>query len=150
MTGWCTIFRKSVLTFFMLGSLTTSAWGQGLRDGLGSFGGELQRLTEFTGHVVCVDCRLEDVRKARPRLLNLYQLNHEGQQIVMQIDAFTDSSDRHYWQSVVGLADKVSIRAADHVFAELTAEENLLKKMTVTGILRSTRTLDIGQVKVQG
>jgi hypothetical protein len=68
----------------------------------------------------------------------------------MQIDSFADPSDRHYWQSVVGLADMVSVRTADHLFEELTAEENLFKEMTVTGILRSTRTLDVGSVRVKG
>lgn len=150
MTVWHNIFRKILMSFFILGSLTNSAGGQGPRGGLGSFGGELQRLTEFTGQVVCVRCTLEEVRKARPHLFNLYQFNHEGEQIVMQIDSFADPSDRHYWQSVVGLADMVSVRTADHLFEELTAEENLFKEMTVTGILHSTRTLDVGSVRVRG
>lgn len=150
MTIWRNMFRKILTSFFILGSLTTSAGGQGPRGGLGSFGGELQRLTEFTGQVVCVRCRLDEVKKARPHLFNLYQLNHEGEQIVMQIDSFADPSDRHYWQSVVGLADMVSVRAADHVFEELTTGENLFKEMTVTGILHSTRTLDIGSVRMKG
>lgn len=144
------MFRKSVMTAFLLGSLTTSAWGQ--RPGFGppSFGGELQRLTEFSGQVVCVGCSLKEARKVRPRLLNLYQLNYGEKQIVMKIDSFADPSDRHYWQTVVGPSDQVTVRAADAVIDKLTNEENLFREMTVTGVLRSTRTLDIGSVKVQG
>jgi hypothetical protein len=140
---------KSLVTVFTLIGIASSAWGQ---PGYGrpSFGGELQRFTEFTGRVVCVGCTLDEASKARPRLFNLYQLNHGQDQVVMQIDSFGDASDRHYWQSVVGLADMVSIRTARHVFEELTSEENLFKEMTVTGVLHSTRTLDIGNIKVQG
>lgn len=149
MTMWHNMLRKSIVTAFIFGSLTTSAWGQG--PGLGPpFGGGLHGLTEFTGQVVCVGCSLEQVRKARPRLFNLYQLNHAQEQIVMQIESFVDPSDRHYWETVVGLSDKVSVRAADHVFEELTTEENLFKEMTVTGVLRSSRTLDIDSVRVKG
>jgi hypothetical protein len=150
MTMWRNIFRKSLVTVFILVSLTTSAWGQ--RPGLGPipFGSGFQGFTEFTGQIVCVGCSLEEVRKTRPRLHNLYQLNHEQEQIVIQIDSFADPSERHYWQTVVGLTDKVSVRAATDVLKELTTEENLFKEMIVTGILRSTRTLDIGSVRVKG
>lgn len=150
MAMWRNIFRKSIVIAFIFGSLTTSAWGQ--RPGLGPipFGGGLHGLTEFTGQVVCVGCSLEEARDTRPHLFNLYQLNHDQEQIVIQIESFADPSDRHYWQTVVGLSDKVSVRAADHVFEELTTKENLFKEMTVTGILRSTRTLDIGSVRVKG
>lgn len=68
----------------------------------------------------------------------------------MQVESFADSSDRHYWQSVAGLTDEVSVRAANHVVEELTDEENRFKDITVTGILHSTRTLDIESVKVRG
>ncbi len=150
MTLWHNLLRRSVLTVFILSSVATSAWSQGGGSGLSPFGGELHRFTEFTGQVVCVRCSLKEVRKARPRLFNLYQLNLGQEQIVMQIDTFTDPSDRHYWQTVVGPSDQVTIRAADHVVEELTAEANLFKDLTVTGVLRSTRTLDIGSIKVQG
>lgn len=150
MAMWRKMFRKSVVTACLLGGLTTSVWGQGPGLGPLPFGSGFQGLTEFTGQVVCVGCSLAEVRKTRPHLFNLYQLNHEQEQVVIQIDSFTDAADRHYWQTVAGLTDKVSVRAADHVFEELTAEENLFKEMTVTGILRSTRTLDIGSVRVKG
>ena len=95
---WRNMFRKSIVTAFILGGLIASAWGQ--RPGLGPvpFGGGFHGFTEFTGQVVCVGCSLEEAREIRPHLLNLYQFNHEQEQIVMQIDSFADSSDRHYWQ----------------------------------------------------
>jgi hypothetical protein len=72
MVMWRNAFRKSIITIFILGSLTTNASGQ--RPGFGppSFGGELQRLTEFTGQVVCVGCSLEEVRTARPGNINAW------------------------------------------------------------------------------
>lgn len=150
MALWGSIFGKSLVTAFLLGCLTTSAWGQRSELGLVPFGEGFNRLTEFTGQVICVGCGIEEARERHPQLFNLYQLNHGKERIVMQIESFTDSSDRHYWQSVAGLADEVAVRGADPIVGELTAEENRFKELTVTGILHSTRTLDIESVRVEG
>jgi hypothetical protein len=68
----------------------------------------------------------------------------------MQVESFSDSSEHRRWESLVGLSHHVRARTSNHVFEELSAEENRFKKMTVTGLLRSTRTLDIESVKVEG
>ena len=130
--------------------VVTGVRGQAPGGLTGSFGGELRGITQFTGHVVCVECDLEEARQAQPDLTDLYQLNHEQGQVVMQVESFSDSAEHRRWESIVGLSHQLHARAADSVFEELTAEENLFKEMTITGLLRSTRTLDIESVKVRG
>ena len=132
-------------------SLSIVAGAQGQATGLpGSFGGELRGITQFTGRVVCVGCDLAEVRQAQPNLTDLYQINHENGQVVMQVESFSDSAEHRRWESIVGLSHQVQARTTENVFEELTAEENLFKEMTVTGLLRSTRTLDIDSVQVKG
>jgi len=145
---WRNIFVQSAAAACLLAGFLSNAWGQGI-EGRGSFGGELSGLTTLTAEVVCVGCSLKEVRKAQPNLFNLYQFSDGQEPFVMQINSFYDPSQRHYWQSVVGLGDKVTVRAADHILEELTAEENLFKPMTITGVLRSTGTFDIGRVRVR-
>ena len=147
MIRWQTIVSTSVVTAcLLLSGFGSAAWSQ-FRP---PFGGELTGLTTFTGQVVCVDCTVEQARDAYPNRFNLYQFNNGREDFVMQITSFLDSSQHHYWQSVAGLADEVTVRGPDQVIAALTEEENLRKPVTVTGILRSTRTFDIGNVRIRG
>lgn len=119
----------------------------------GSFGGELRGITQFTGQVVCAGCSLQEARKAQPQLTNLYQLSHvnpEQGQVVMRVKTFSDPHERMRWESIVGPSHQLQIRVTDQVFKELTAEENLFRELTVIGLLRSTKVLDIDSVKVSG
>ena len=147
MRQWQTVIKASVLTAWVLGGLASVAWGQAFRP---PFGGEWKGLTTFTGQVVCVDCTVQQARDAYPNRFNLYQFTNGHEEFVMQISSFADSSERHYWQSVAGLADEVTVRGPDHMLAALTEEENLMKPVTVTGVLRSTRTFDLGTVRIRG
>lgn len=130
----------------LLTGLATSAWGQ-VGGGGFPFGGELRGITQFRGSVVCVECSIEEVRAAEPRLTGLYELRHDQGQVVMKIDAIVE---RARWASVLGLSDRISVRAPDSLFRKLTAEENLFKEVEIVGLLRNTRTLDIGDVVVLG
>jgi hypothetical protein len=65
----------------------------------------------------------------------------------MKIDTV---DERAKWESVLGLSDRISVRAPDSLFYKLTAEENLFREVEVVGLLRNTRTLDIGNVTVLG
>lgn len=114
------------------------------------FGGELRGITRFTGEVVCAGCSLEEAREARPNTGDLYVLQHPEGQVVLHVDSFYDPSEHMRWESIVGLSHRVSARAPDRIFAELTAEENLFKEIEVTGLLRSDHTFDISQVRVIG
>ena len=145
------ILSRVLITGVILMSCTGRVESQVPGGGLGSFGGEVRGITRFTGHVVCVDCSLQEARKAQPTLSNLYQLsqaNPEKGQVVMQVETFFDPAERMRWESIVGLSHRLQMRATDQVFKELTAEKNLFKELTVTGLLRSTSVLDINSVKV--
>lgn len=115
----------------------------------GSFGGELRGVTQFTARVVCVGCDLTEARRAQPHMNSLYQLNYDQGQLVMQVESFSESSEHRKWESIVGLSHQLQGRATDTILKEITAEENLFRPMTVTGLLRSTNTLDIDSVKIE-
>jgi hypothetical protein len=144
------IFAGSMAAALLSLGIVAGVQGQGPSGVPGSFGGELRGITQFTGRVVCVGCNLEETRQAQPNLSDLYQLNYEQGRVVMQVDSFSDSAEHRRWESIVGLSHQLHARATDEVLKALTAEENLFKPMTVTGLLRSTRTLDIDSVKVEG
>jgi hypothetical protein len=114
------------------------------------FGGELRGMTRFTGEVVCVGCSLEEARSVQRYAGNLYALQHPEGQVVVRVDSFYDAAEHARWESIAGLSHQLAARAPDRVFAELMAEENLFKQVEVTGLLRSNRTFDIGQVRVIG
>jgi hypothetical protein len=146
------ILGRILLTGAILLSFTGKADSQG-GGRPGSFGGELRGITQFTGHVVCIGCSLPEARKAHPDLTNLYQLSHTNPQqgqVVMQVETFSDPHERMRWESIVGLSHLLQMRATEQVLKELTAEENLFKELTVTGLLRSTSVLDINSVEVNG
>jgi hypothetical protein len=136
---------------FMIGSATTSAWGQAAVPGAMPFGGELRGMTQLRGEIVCVGCSLGEARAARRNAGNLYllQLNN-GEQTVRRVDSFFDPAEHKRWEDIAGLSHRLSARAPERVLDELTAEENLFKEVTVTGLLRGTRTFDIGSVRVTG
>jgi hypothetical protein len=144
------ILSGSVVVAVMSLSVISGVYAQGPGGVPGTFGGELRGITQFTARVVCVGCDLATVWQAQPGLNRLYQLNHERGQMVMQVESFTDPAEHRRWESIVGLSHQVNGRAPDAVLKELTAEENLFKIMTITGLLRSSRTLDIDSVKVEG
>jgi hypothetical protein len=147
------ILGRILVTGAILMSFTGRVESQGPGGGPGSFGGELRGITQFTGHVVCIGCSLQEARKAQPHFTDLYQLsqaNPRQGQVVMQVESFSDPHERMRWESIVGLSHLLQIRATEQVFKELTAEENLFKKLTVTGLLRSTSVLDIDSVEVNG
>jgi len=144
------ILGGSVVATLMSLSIISGVYAQESNGVPGSFEGELRGITQFTARVVCVGCDLAEARQAQPNLNRLYQLNYEQGQIVMQVESFSDSAEHRRWESIVGLSHQLHARATDSVFKELTAEENLFRPVTVTGLLRSTRTLDIDSVKLEG
>jgi hypothetical protein len=90
---------------------------------------------------------LREVRATQPDLHRLYQLNHAQGQLVMTVESVNEPA---WWQSIVGLSRQLSARAPQHLFQQLTAEENLFTEIEVLGLLRSNRTLDIGDVTILG
>lgn len=94
---------------------------------------------------MCVGCSLNEVRTGQPELQRLYQLNHPHGQLMMTVESVNEAAR---WESIVGLSHQISARAPASLFRQLTAEENLLKKVVILGLLRSNRTLDIGEITI--
>jgi hypothetical protein len=147
MTTFGKTIGTGVVATLLLAGLTAGAQALGPGGGMSSFGGESRSMTQIKGSVVCVGCTLDEVREAQPNLRRLYKLRHAQGQVVMQMHAINEAA---WWESIVGLSHRISARAPDRVFQQLTAEENLFKEMEVTGLLRKTGTFDIGEITVLG
>ena len=130
----------------LLTGLTTGAQALGPGGGeLPSFGRELRWITQITGSVVCVGCSLNEVRAAQPEARQLYQLNHPHGQLVITVESVDEAAR---WERLVGPSRQISARAPTSLFRQLTAEENLFKEVAIRSLLRSNRTLDIGEITI--
>lgn len=98
------------------------------------------------GAVRCVGCTIDEVRKAQPGTHHLYQLTYRQRPLVIQMQQVNSLQRWHH----LAWPPRLGVRAADHVFQQLTMEANLFKTVEITGILRNSRTLDISRVVVQG
>lgn len=142
------VFIAGLGITFVLAGFNTPTWGQAAPGvGVGSIGGELEGSMVVKGRIICVGCSLEEVRKAQPSLLNLYEFSHEQEHVVIKLD---EANSAARWEAIVGLSHRVTMRVPDKVWQRLTAEENLFKQVEIRGILSSTRTLDAAQVKIGG
>ncbi len=136
----------NVAVALLLAGLTSSAHSQVAGGGLSSFGGESRGTVQFAGKVVCVGCSLEDVQQAHPHQHDLYLLRHRQGQVVMEVETV---NEQPLWNSLAW-PPQLWVRAADQLFAQLTAEQNLFKEVEITGLLRNTRTFDVFDVTVRG
>jgi hypothetical protein len=114
------------------------------------FGGELRAETRLKGHVVCVGCRLEEVRKTHPESGALYEFTRTapgGQEdaFVMKVEWL---SEPKRWEAIAGLSHNLVVRASEDIFQQLTAEKNRLQKVELVALLRSDRIMDIAAVNV--
>lgn len=128
----------------LLAGITTGAQGFA-PGGLSSFGGGGRGMTTIKGNVLCAGCTLDEVQKAQPSTHHLYQLTHKQGQVVMQVKTVNGSE---MWESP--LSPRFTVRSKESVFQQLTAEENLMKEVEITGILGNTGTLDIATVTING
>jgi hypothetical protein len=134
----------------LLIGLSTGVQGQGAPGGVSPFGGELRAETRLKGHVVCVGCRLEEVRKTSPESGALYEFTWAvpgGQEdvFVMKVEWL---SEPKRWEAIAGLSHRLVVRASEDIFQQLTAEKNRLQKIELIGLLRSDRIMDIAAVNV--
>ena len=145
MTTFGKTLRMGAAAALTLAVLTTGAQGQVATGGGFSFGGELRGAVLIRGKVVCAGCTLDEVRKGQPDERGLFQLRHRQGQLVMKVNEVNDSR----W-SYLNSSSPLWVRAKDSVFQQLTAEENLMKDVEITGLLNNARTLDIFAVTVHG
>ena len=134
-----------VAAALLLAGVTNGARGQTTGGGLSGFGGESRGMTVIRGQVVCAGCTLDEVQKTQPNLHHLYQLTHKQGQVVLQAKMINGFD---MWTTP--LSPRLAVRAKDSVFQQLTAEENLMKDMEITALIRSTGTLDIAIVTIAG
>jgi len=135
----------SIGTAVLVVGFSAGAWGQIPTPPVAPFA-NLNALTRIKGSVVCVGCSLEEVEKAHAAAGHLYELdNSQGKnKAVLRVDWVDDAAR---WESI-SMGHHLWVRAAAPVWQQLTAEENLFKKVEITGLLSSTRTLDVGQVTI--
>src|SRR5438477_9938308 len=139
--------RASIGVVLLLASLSPSVYGRMHGRGIFPFAGEFRGLTRIKGSVVCVGCSLEEAQKVQAGAGRVYELKHtEGQQVVLRVDWVDDAV---YWENIT-LDHQLWVRAPDNLWRELTAEENLFKKLEISGFLHSDRTFDLASIIVSG
>ena len=127
----------------LLIGLATSAAGQGTSGP--AIGGESRGITQIRGKVLCADCNLTDIRGDQSNTHNLYEMTYPGEQLVFQLE-WTNEPQR--WTDLVS-SPLLHARGKASLFQQLTTEENLFRTVEITGFLRDTQTLDIGEVSFQ-
>ncbi|MGH7964337.1 MAG: hypothetical protein ACRERD_21385 [Candidatus Binatia bacterium] len=140
------VLRGSTLAVLILSAFATSVQGQWIHP---RFGGYIKVPTIVTGRVVCTDCTLEQAERANPDMINLYLFKHEGEQAVFQVNQIRNPSEEHRW-AAIAFPPRLRVRTSDEAWQQLTAEENLFQEVKLNALLRSTRTLDIFDVRVVG
>ncbi len=151
MTTFRKTIRTSIVAALLLAGITTGVHGQVSGGGL----------LHIKGSVVCRGCSLDEARKAQPSQDQLYQLTHEQGQIVMNVHSVNNSPTWRYfgWPAEInnsptwryfGWPAEIQVRAQDGLFEKLAAEENLFKDVEITGLLSTTRALDIFEVTISG
>jgi len=145
MAAYRKIVRTGMAAALLLAGITTGAQGFAPGGGLSAFGGVGKGMAIIRGNVLCAGCDLDETSKAQPNLPHLYQLTHKQGRVVMQVKTVNGSE---MWEAP--LSPRFQVRSADRVFQQLTAEENLMKEVEITGILGSTGTLDITMVTIKG
>lgn len=139
-------FKTGVAATVLLTGLGTAAVAQGFAGGFSSGLGGRRSLLQINGSVVCSECSLEEVRQAQPQERDLYQFSHKNGQLVFKIASVNDTSTFY----ALAWPQRLWLRASDEVLRKLSAEENLFKPLGITGILSTTRTLDVTDVAING
>jgi len=153
-------FRIGLMTIVMLAGVTTSALGQGTGGGgpgSGVSSAGAKGLVKLRANVVCTDCNLEEAQAAHPNLTDLYELSHEKGKVVIKVSSVNESTSNdtgsgdvsNRWTSI-SQPPQLSVRAEDNLFQKLMDKNNHSKELEITGIIRTTRTLDISDITVLG
>jgi hypothetical protein len=90
-------------------------------------------------------------------LTDLYELSHEKGKVVIRVSSVNESTSNdtesgdvsNRWTSI-SQPPQLSVRAEDNLFQKLMNKNNHAKELEITGIIRTTRTLDISDITVLG
>lgn len=140
-----TSFKKSLVAALALGGIGLTAVSHGfVGGGATGLGRSVRTPLHIQGSVVCTGCSLEEARQAQPREHDLYLFSHKDGRLIFKIASVDNKAlfDSLAWPP------RLWVRAADETLQRLSAEENLFKTVDITGVLSSTRTLDIAEVAV--
>jgi hypothetical protein len=139
--------KSGVAATVLLSSLGTVAAAQGFVGGFSSgLSGGVRSPLQMNGSVVCTRCSLDEVRQAQPREKGFYQFSSKNGQLVFKVTSVNNTSRF----DAVAWPPRLWVRASDEILQKLTAEENLFKPIGITGILSTTRTLDVIDMVIQG
>ena len=144
MATFSNTLRTSMAAALLLTCLTTGVQGEIVQVLVR--GEVVTGAMRIRGNVICVGCSLEEARKARIDSSTLYQFTHEQGQMVMEVGTINNSQN---W-SLFAWPPQIRVRAQGNLWQKLTAEENLLKEVEITGLLSNARTLDILAVTIRG
>lgn len=140
-------FKKIAATTLVLGGIAITTVSHGFVGGFGSgLGRSVRTPLHINGSVVCTECSLEEVKRTQPKEHDLYQFSHRNGQFIFKV---TSVDDRSFFNALAW-PPRLWVRASEETLRQLSAEENLFKPISITGILSSTRTLDIAEVTIGG
>jgi len=95
--------------------------------------------------LLCTQCSLAEVQKLQPNNSQLYQLTYRQEQGVMEVSWV---SNTRWWHHLT--IPRLRVRGEERLVQQLTAEENLLKEVEVSGVLNSAQVLDLQAVTIRG
>ena len=152
-------FGVSVVALSMLIGVTTGALGQGTGGGgpgSAASSAGAKGLIKLRATVVCANCNLDEAKAAHPDLIDLYELSHEKGKVVIRVSSVNDSTGdgengnvSNRWTSI-GQPPQLSVRTEDSLFQKLIDKKNHSKEIEITGIIRTTRMLDIAAITILG
>jgi hypothetical protein len=156
------VFGKTLsvgmVAILMLIGVTTGAFGKGVGGGTGAGSSSAMTtkgLVKLRANIVCANCSLEEAQAVHPSMNDLYELTHDRGKVVIRVSSVNNSTSSEdeevsgLWKDI-GQPPQLTVRAEDSVFQKLVDEKNRTKEMEITGVLRTTRTLDITDITVLG
>ena len=144
----------------LLAVIAPSAFAQTPGGGLGMSppSGAGLGTVKLRGLIVCTGCSLDDTKAAHPEFHNLYEFRYEQGSVVLEVSTVNDAdvggsiSDQGVTDRWAHIAQppQLALRAKDSVYKQLTAPANHMKAVELTGLLHTTRTLDIQNITILG
>ena len=138
---------RSLAAAVLLVGIGTAAVAQGFVGGFsGGLGTGVRSPLQINGSVVCSNCSLAEVQHGQPQERGLYQFAHKNGQLVFKVTSVNNAS----MFEALAWPPRLWIRASDEVLRKLSAEETLFKPVGLTGVLSTTRTLDVTDAVIGG
>jgi len=134
---------------FSANVLAQATGGPAISKGTGARG-----LVQIQGEIVCVGCNLTEAERRFPDRHDLYMFENDQGEMVLSVNTVNNSANRGRSEDITGRwvdiawPPRLWVRAEEEVFDRLLAKRNISKPVQITGILHSTRTLDVMNVKI--